>query len=326
MEFEKYPKIHNVSDKLLMRYQCSKIDTRDWVALEKIHGANMSFTLADGRIIPARRNAFIGDDRSFMTAGLCIDGVIEKIRNNRKLFGSDIVRLYGELCGGLYPEPSVLNFKDLSPVQREVYYSPIHHFVLFDVKVNDKFLPHDEVAEIGTLLNLHIAPIIAEGPLEELLEISPVFHTKFPETIGLPPIENNYAEGLVLKPRVPIFYKGGDRVIIKHKNPAFAEKKARKKRVPQPINLSEDATKVLNTLSKYVTEQRLNNILSHGDNYSNFGELQGAYMRDLLEEAFAEEGITPKQLDSKERKRVSKILFRSIADVIRPRVHEIFQQ
>ena len=326
MEFEKYPKIHNVSDKLLMKYQYSKIDTKDWVALEKIHGANMSFTLTNDGIIPGRRNAFLGNDRNFMTAGLCIDGVIEKIKENRRIFGTDSVRLYGELCGGLYPEPTVLNFGDLSPVQHEVYYSPIHHFVLFDIKLNGRFIPHDEVIDIGSSLKLLTAPILAKGSLEELLEISPVFPTKLPESIGLPPIENNYAEGLVLKPRVPIFYRSGDRVIIKHKNPAFAEKKAKKKRAPKPANLSEDATKVLDALSKYVTEQRLNNILSHGDNYSHFGELQGAYMRDLLEEAFEEEGITPKQLDNGERKRVSKILFRAIADVIRPRVHEIFQQ
>ena len=52
-------------------------------------------------------------------------------------------------------------------------------------------------------------------PFEECLKYSNLFQTKIPEMYGLEPIENNIAEGVVIKPVKDLRFGNGQRVILK---------------------------------------------------------------------------------------------------------------
>lgn len=66
-------------------------------------------------------------------------------------------------------------------------------------------------------------PILARGTFEEMFNFNPRFDSTIPELLGLPRLENNIAEGIVIRTNENKFlHKTDKRVILKNKNIEFA--------------------------------------------------------------------------------------------------------
>ena len=327
-EFKKYSKIPEASNLILSKIEESGIDTSDWVALEKIHGANYAFYVHNGIYKPACRSKFLDNPGEFYNSNLAVEKIIPNIIQLSDMFPDTTIRLCGELFGGRYPHPDVPKVPNVSRIQKGVWYSPDVWFYLFDIVINDKYIPHDEVVDIGKRIGIIVAEPLHRGSLRELMEVSEEFETTVPEMLGLPKIDDNLAEGLVIKPNNPTFFRSGKRVILKRKNPKFRERQAKRKE-RKPIKtielLDQSAKEFYNKLSSYITEQRLDNMISHGETYKNFGAIQGAYVQDMLEELEQNEGITIHSLDKKDRKVIMKQIMKEVSNVIRPKLNELLE-
>ena len=85
-------------------------------------------------------------------------------------------------------------------------------FVLIDVKIGDWWLKRDGIEEIAKKFNLKVVPIIGEGTLKDMIEMT---------KIGLKSKWGNFmAEGIVAKPLIELKTRSGKRIItkIKHKD------------------------------------------------------------------------------------------------------------
>lgn len=85
-------------------------------------------------------------------------------------------------------------------------------FVLFDVKIGDWWLQRESIEDVGEKLGLKVIPIIGEGTIDEMLEITKQgFKSHWGDFI---------AEGIVARPKVELRNRAGKRIItkIKHKD------------------------------------------------------------------------------------------------------------
>ena len=89
-------------------------------------------------------------------------------------------------------------------------------FILFDVKVGEWWLNRESVEEIANKLGIKIVKLIGEGTLNDAIEKTRQgFNSEFGDFI---------AEGIVLKSKVQLFSRKGDRIITKIKHKDFKVK------------------------------------------------------------------------------------------------------
>lgn len=86
-------------------------------------------------------------------------------------------------------------------------------FVLFDIKVGQWWLQRDDVADIANKLELDIVPILGEGTLLEMVEMT---KAGFNSTWG-----DFKAEGIVARPKTELVARDGKRLITKIKQKDF---------------------------------------------------------------------------------------------------------
>jgi len=86
-------------------------------------------------------------------------------------------------------------------------------FILFDVLIDKWWLNRESVEDIAKKLNIKIVKVIGEGTLKKAIEIAKQgFKSEFGDFI---------AEGIVLRPKVQLFSRKGDRIITKIKYKDF---------------------------------------------------------------------------------------------------------
>jgi hypothetical protein len=89
------------------------------------------------------------------------------------------------------------------------YFSDTASFVLFDVYIDGWWLLKPDVAGIGEGLDTTVAPTIGEGTIAEAIEfVKAGFNSQWGDF---------QAEGLVLRPKCPMFSRNGSRIITKVK-------------------------------------------------------------------------------------------------------------
>ncbi len=197
-----------------------------WVATEKVHGAQL-VVATDGDLVRfGKRKAWLGDDEPFFAWQLLRRDLEAAARALYKARGaSTVVRLYGEISGGGYPHVDVPAVPGLSPVQTGIWYSPGIHFMLFDVLIDDEgegvFLAHREVERLAIVAGLRTPPLVHRGSRAEVDALPVRFASLVPRGLGLPAIEGNVAEGLVLKPDVET--RPSMRPVVKRKIADFDE-------------------------------------------------------------------------------------------------------
>jgi len=301
MEFRKYPSIENSYRKKFIE-AIRELSIAEWVVQEKAHGANVVIAYDGHEILYGKRSGWLDDGEKFYNLRIAVPASaivgIMRMKN---------VRIYGEIIGGSFPGMKV---DGAIRVQKGVYYTPSNEFYAFDAMVDDEFLTVDEAEALFKELGLVYAKTLFRGTLDECLAFPVEFDSTIPELYGLPQLENNLCEGIVIKPVAPEFLPWGSRVIIKKKNQRFAEK-TRTKKERKVVNVPDDALAL-------ITENRLRNAISRvgpiGD--KDFGKLLGEFTKDVVEEYEKDHDPLDKQTKRQLSKECADMIRRNFVNII----------
>lgn len=113
----------------------------------------------------------------------------------REALGEGPATLYGEGFG--------------ARIQNGHAYLDHQDFILFDVNIGGWWLERQNIEEVAGKLGLRIVSVIGEGTLDEAIQF---VKAGFKSLIGTAD-----AEGLVLRPKVQLFNRKGERVVVKIK-------------------------------------------------------------------------------------------------------------
>jgi len=315
IDFKKYGSIDNLSTKNDLVKALSSI-TNDFVVLEKAHGAHFSFQTNGKTATCARRNSVLTDKNKFYNHDEMLSKYLSRILSVFKLIDSKFknvktVQIDGELIGGMYHHKDVKQL-DLTKVQQGVYYSPDYQFYTYDIRYCSSdiwhYINYDICMEIFSELKFLYAKPLARGPLKDVIGFDPTFQTTIPDILGLPSIENNIAEGVVLKPVIPMNLPNGSRVIFKNKTEKFNETRKIKTSVLEDI--PPEVQEVQDEILQMITMNRLNNVISKIGEVTekDMGKLIGLLSRDVLDEYQKIYGDKLTELKRKYRKVVTKSL------------------
>lgn len=128
-----------------------------------------------------------------------------------------------------------------------------------------RYLDYADFVKALENTNIRSVPLIGiYDTLDEALNVSPIFESKVYELFDLPKIDNNFAEGLVIKPVKEMYFGDGKRVILKNKNPKFDEiiGNDRKKVDKIEPTYSDDVKELIAKIAEYSNINRLNNVIS----------------------------------------------------------------
>ncbi|HET9958266.1 MAG TPA: RNA ligase family protein [Polyangiaceae bacterium] len=201
----------------------------DWVASEKIHGAQLVVGANADEVRTGKRKAWLAPDEPFFGWQMLRPLLNDAARAiQRNLDPTGVVWLYGELFGGSYPEPSVTPVAGLVPVQTGIWYAPDLHYAVFDMVhqasgAEPVFLSDAQTRALAEAAGITTVPLIAKGRYSDLDRLPVRFPTLIPALWGLPSIPNNYAEGYVLKYAQQTSVD--ERPVTKRKIPEFCEQR-----------------------------------------------------------------------------------------------------
>lgn len=200
-----------------------------WVALEKVHGAQMVVAVAEREVRFGKRKAWLAHDDPFFGWQLLRAPLTLAVQAAQARLAAHTVVLYGELYGGSYPHPDVAPVPGLSPVQTGIWYAPDLRYAVFDVLVaageddEGEFLAHREVTALARDIGLDSPPVLLTGPRPAALMVPVRQPTRVPAALGLPELAGNLAEGVVLKPDARA--RPSSRVVYKQKIAEFDEQR-----------------------------------------------------------------------------------------------------
>lgn len=333
INFKKYSSIENSNAREYMSRVVDQmpIDV-EWVVQEKVHGANTSF-LCDGKdVVFAKRTAIIADGENFYDYQPLLlayrDRVLSLFSHIKSIHPETVsISVFGEMFGGKYPHNDVEAIPGIVLIQKGVYYTPSHEFYGFDIYLtsNDggSFLLVDEVNALFEEFGFFYAKTLMRGSLDDCLNYPNAFQSKVAEWLGFPPIDDNICEGVVIRPVVPMFLRTGSRVIIKNKNARFAEKKSKKVRnkiFSEPVPYSEALKMLLSEIDCYITDNRLDNVISHIGEVSlpkDFGKIMGLFSKDILDDFLKEHSGEYVALDKCEQKSFNRELNKLATEFVR---------
>ncbi|MBR5037739.1 MAG: RNA ligase, Rnl2 family [Prevotella sp.] len=324
LEFKKYSSIENSFNREFMEKVMTEMPADlEYVVQEKVHGANTSF-LCDGYDVKfAKRTSVLAEGENFYEYAELLETYKDRVLS---LFGRVKARfpeithisVFGEMFGGRYPHEDVKVSHKLSLIQKGVCYTPEHEFYGFDIYLfedeNSRFLPVDKVNELFEAEGFFYAKTLFRGTLTECLKYPNAFESQIAKWLGLPAIDDNICEGVVIRPVVPMYLRNGSRVLIKNKNERFSEKKSAKTRnklFAEPVPYSEALKALIPEAEVYVTENRLTNVVSHiGEVHfpKDFGKVMGLFSKDVLDDFLKEHGSAYTALDKCEQKSLNKEL------------------
>ncbi len=211
---------------------------REWIAVEKVHGAHFAIVCDDAGVRPAKRRELLGDDALDSFFG--VSRIWPELSVSATRFASAlrsewgdaaVVTVYGELAGGRYPHPDVPAVAGAEPVQTGVWYAPGLHWLPFDATVETAggrcWISDRDLREAAVVAGLMCAPALGCDVLNRLQELPRAFPSRVPALFGLPELVDNLAEGYVLKPAGRWWEAGpagvGIRPLVKVKHEVFAE-------------------------------------------------------------------------------------------------------
>lgn len=235
-----------------------------------------------------------------------------------KTKGVKELTVFGEIYGGTYPHDDVENLQ-VSKVQKGVYYNNDVDFISFDIMVDGEYVDFDAFTDLATKFDVPFLPELFRGTLDECISRPNIYQTTIPKMHNLPEIEDNTCEGNVIRPVNVLHFGNGSRVILKNKNSKFSEKEHKKQPKAPTKPLPEHIQKLNNEAYKYITENRLHNVISKVGKVGEkeFGKLLGLLAKDVTEE-FMVDFPEFLELDVKERKKVSRFINGQCGNIIRP--------
>jgi len=337
MSWKKYPSIENsYRTKFVDKIKHFGYHNKEWCVTEKIDGQNFSFIILKNHVKMAKRSDIIEQDELKNFPGM--QNYLDNNRENlRSIFNTllmedptiNTVIVYGENYGGKYIHPDVLNDNTAKKVQGRVQYIPNNSFIAYDLAVvtseTFKYINYDFATEVFRQVDIDYIPVLYRGTLDECLEYPNMFNTKIPLLFRLPEIEGNVCEGVVVKPVEPLFFPNGERVILKNKNEKFSEKEKTVDKVKVEVKDTEEVALVKENLTKFITENRLRNVISHLGSVGkkDFGVLMKEYSNDVLTDYSKEFEDELSTLSKDDQKIITKWLAKESANLIRPRFLDI---
>ncbi|MDR1183037.1 MAG: hypothetical protein LBL13_13785, partial [Bacteroidales bacterium] len=178
--FKKYNSIENIFDKEYMdKIRLEGFGDMPFVVQEKIHGANFCFITDGATIRVGKRTGFVEPDENFYRYSELLEQYKEKVINlftSVKKTDPDTVSvtIFGEMFGGRYPHPDIINDTRFNYIQQGVYYCPYHEFYAFDLYVTDSaeshYLTVDEVNMFFEKEKFFYAKTLFKGTFDECLQ------------------------------------------------------------------------------------------------------------------------------------------------------------
>ncbi|WP_159024624.1 RNA ligase family protein [Streptomyces scabiei] len=211
---------------------------REWVAVEKVHGAHFAVVCDGTGVRPAKRRELLGDDAldgffgvSRMWPMLSVAAARFASALHSSWGDAAMVTIYGELAGGSYPHPDVPAITGAEPVQTGVWYAPGLQWLPFDASVETAegrcWISDRALRDAAAAAGLVCPPVLGNGALNKLQELPCTFPTRVPALFELPELADNLAEGYVLKPAdewpETKAARAGVRPVVKVKQKSFAE-------------------------------------------------------------------------------------------------------
>jgi len=207
---KEYPKIQTIfkrdmSDKgkIIEGYyslpEIEYLKNNRWVFTEKVDGTNIRIKWTRGMGVLFSGRTKKSQIPTFLVQRLEELFSLEKM-DNAITTEVDCLCLYGEGYGARIQKGGG-NYK-----------SDGVDFVLFDVLINEWWLKRNDIEDVANKLNIKTVPIVGTGTLQDGIEI--VRH-ELTSAWG-----NFVAEGLVMKPKIELKTRMGNRIItkIKHKD------------------------------------------------------------------------------------------------------------
>ncbi|GHT62728.1 hypothetical protein FACS189451_07780 [Bacteroidia bacterium] len=320
--FKKYNSIENTFDREFMeKIRLEGADKQEFVVQEKVHGSNFCFVTDGTAVTAGKRTGFIEADEKFYDYEELFDRYRQKVMDlfaAVKLKHPDMQTLFvfGEMFGGKYPHSDVKNNSKTMVIQKGVYYSPNHEFYTFDLYITTYetgyYIPLDEANAFFEAGGFLYAKTLFRGSFDDCLKYPNEFPSQISGWLGLPPIDDNICEGIVIRPVVPTYLRNGSMVLLKSKNARFAEKKSIKKRQPKVFiepTYSENLNLLLPVIEEYITKNRLNNVVSKIGQVSvpkDTGKLIGLFSKDVLDDFLKEHSGEYAGLEKSEQKILNK--------------------
>jgi len=305
LQFKKYNSVENTFDREFMdRIRLEGYDTAlEYAVQEKVHGANTCFVTDGVSVEFGKRTGLVADDEQFYNHAELLERYRPKALELFRLVketepAAVTVNIFGEMFGGKYPHPQVKNIPQTICIQKGVYYCPGHEFYAFDLYVSTPetgyFFDTDTMNRLFEQAGFFYARTLFRGTFDECLKYPNAFPSQISVWLGLPPVDDNICEGIVIRPVKPVYFSNGARLLLKSKNERFAEKKSVKKRQPK-LFVEPSYSRELNDLQlvaeEYVTENRLNNVISKIGQVSvprDTGKLIGLFSKDVLDDFLKE--------------------------------------
>lgn len=331
MEFYKYSSIENTyREEFIELIKDEGKNTGEWVVTEKIHGGQLSLYYDGSELQASTRTAFLTPGMDFFNYERVVAANADKVKEIYRILSNErgnvsLLIVYGELFGGDYPHPDVPKVKNAKRLQKGVFYHPDNLFYAFDIRVDGRLLSVDDANRLFEAVDMFYAKPLMRGTFEECLKYPNKFPSKISTWLGLPPLEDNIAEGIVIKPVNPDFLQIGERVILKSKNEKFEERKSIKKHPKKQgaVEITGSGEKLLEELLSLVTENRLQNVLSKQGEMpyplpeDYFGRVMKAFNEDIWEEFNKDSRDTYESLEKGEQKRIAKMLNQQTAKLVR---------
>lgn len=332
MEFKKYPSIENTYQAdTLQAIADQGFGEAEYLVQEKIHGANLSFFTDGVAVSAAKRTEPVAEEESFYNAIALRDQHRQRMLDLFSALnaesGAKQITVFGELFGGGYPHPGVPRDESAQLVQQGIYYHPGNQFIAYDILLDAAtFLDADATEAWLSRFGFLYARTLYRGSLTACLAYPNEFKTTLPAAFGLPELDGNTCEGVVIRPVQPLFFRSGSRVILKNKNERWSENnkyidRALLRALMQTDNeLSEAAQVMCEEIFKFVHENRLTNLLSKMgpvDLKKDLGRLQGMFNKDVLEDFLKVHHAAFGALEKAEGKSVTKFLNTQAAKLIR---------
>ncbi|MCL2041550.1 MAG: RNA ligase, Rnl2 family [Bacteroidales bacterium] len=318
IHFKKYTSIENTFDKdFLERVKTEVPENQEFVVQEKVHGSNVCFVTDGTTVSFGKRTGFVETGEKFYDYEKLLERYTPKViallaTVKAELPDVQTLTLFGEMFGGKYPHPDVKNDSKTVVIQKGVFYCPQHEFYAFDLYVNTensgRYLTVDEANAFFERGDFFYAKSLFRGTLAECLKHPNSAPSMIAIWMGLPPLDDNVCEGIVIRPAETTYLSNGARVLLKNKNARFAEKKAIKKRAPKLFvepSYSEQLNNLLPIAEQYITENRLNNVVSKIGHISvpkETGKLIGLFSKDILDDFLKEHSGVYATIEKSEQK------------------------
>ncbi len=328
MEFRKYNSIENTYQKqVLEQIIIHGFEKETYIVQEKVHGANFSFYTDGVTIKIAKRTDFVSEEETFYNAHEVAKRYKEKVLEAFKTVQSEFqetqfIVIFGELFGGNYNHKEVPAVKNAIKVQKGIDYCPENDFYAFDIKVNGThYLTVDSVNSVFEQTGFFYAKTLFKGTLEEALRYPNEFNSLIPNWYGLPQLENNICEGVIIKPNVPKYFGNGSRVILKNKNEKWEEvvKNNKPKKEHKEVYFSEASQIVWEHIQNYITTNRLYNVLSKEGEFQPkmMGKLVGLLSQDVITDFRKDHPTALDVLEKEEQKSINKSVNNKVISLIK---------